>query len=96
MGPPIQTPTPHQREEQPPAAEDEEQGVDATDSPHRQRAQVRRRTYEERLFRRNVSTVDEVMDEATGYVTSFIADRMEQDGYCVPDEMRASARNVKR
>ena len=93
MGPPTGRSSVSQRDEEPPNDED----YDTTDSPSPRRSSVvRRRTYEQREYRRNVSTVDEVMDEATGYVTSFIADRMSQDGYSVPEEMRSIQKNVKK
>ena len=95
MGPPRDRPIPPQRDEAPPVGDDDDDdNYDSTDSPSR--PSVRRRTYEERIFRRNVSTIDEVMNEATGYVTAFIADNMDRDGYNVPDEMRSAARNVKK
>lgn len=92
MGPPTQRSISPERDEEPPH---DQEDFDSTDSPGRQPA-TRRRRYEERIYRRNVSTIDEVLGEASGYVTSFIADRMDQDGHSVPEEMRAATTNVKR
>ena len=72
-----------------------EDEFDETDSPAHQRS-VRRRTYERSVFQRNVSTVDEVMDQATGYVTSFMADRLDEDGFSVPEDMMHLRRRVNR
>ena len=91
MGPPTQRPISPEREEEPPGG----QGFDSTDSPDGPPV-TRRRRFTEQIYRRNVSTIDEVMGEATGYVTSFIVDRMDQDGQEVPDELRAATGSVKR
>ena len=95
MGPPVNR-RPDRDEAQPHEVDEEsEDEIDETDSPVRPRS-VRQRTYRERVFHRDVSTVDEVMQEATGYVSSFIADRLDEDGFQVPDYLRESSQNVKR
>lgn len=93
MGPPNR-PNPGQRRETPSADDNDDDDYDTTDSPSRGPS-VRSRRYQERIYQRDVSTIDEVMDDARGYVTAFIADRMDRDGYNVPDEMRHATRNIK-
>ena len=87
------------RDEGPPQRRDDdierEDEFDETDSPAHPRS-VRRRTYERSVFQRNVSTVDEVMEQATGYVTSFMADRLDEDGFNVPEDMMHLRRRVNR
>ncbi|XP_065070559.1 apoptosis regulator BAX-like [Rhopilema esculentum] len=95
MGPPVNRGPDRDEAQSRDVDEENEDGNDETDSPVRPRS-VRQRTYRERVFHRDVSTVDEVMQEATGYVSSFIADRLDEDGFQVPDYLRDSSQNVKR
>jgi len=91
MGPPLGRQGQSVNDEERPSTDDSPD-FDSTDSPSR--PATRRRRYEERVYRRNVSTVDEVMGEATGYVSAFFADRMDRDGYRVPEEMWEASRNA--
>eukprot|EP00112_Aurelia_sp_Birch-Aquarium-sp1_P015635 Seg3488.1 transcript_id=Seg3488.1/GoldUCD/mRNA.D3Y31 product="Apoptosis regulator BAX" protein_id=Seg3488.1/GoldUCD/D3Y31 len=97
MGPPVDRSYQPPRDERPAQRSDDnaerEDEFDETDSPGHPRS-VRRRTYERSVFQRNVSTVDEVMDQATGYVTSFMADRLDEDGFNVPEDMMHIRRRV--
>ena len=93
MGPPLGRQGQSVNDEERPSTDDSPD-FDSTDSPSR--PATRRRRYEERVYRRNVSTVDEVMGEATGYVSAFFADRMDRDGYRVPEEMWEASRNANR
>ena len=99
MGPPIDgryQPPPSERqnyEERPEEYAQEQAGEDTTDSPVPY--SVRRRTYE-RVYQRNVSTTDEVIEQTPDYTTAFIVGMMDQDGVNVPDDLRARMGNVNK